>query len=68
MDKLKLIHSAIKNFEGALTRCAICPRRCGVDRTAGKIGYCRAPIDPVVYSYIQHHGEEPALSGSKGSG
>ena len=39
-----------------------------MDRPAGKKGYCRAPLDPVVYSYIQHHGEEPALSGSKGSG
>ena len=39
-----------------------------MDRLAGKRGYCRAPFDPVVYSYIQHHGEEPTLSGSKGSG
>ena len=68
MDKLKLIRNAVKNFDGALTRCAICPRRCGVDRQGGKSGYCRAPLDPVVYSYIQHHGEEPALSGHRGSG
>ena len=68
MDKLKLIRNAVKNFEGALKRCAICPRKCGVDRLNGKRGYCRAPLDPVVYSYIQHHGEEPALSGSEGSG
>lgn len=39
-----------------------------MDRLAGKRGYCRAPLNPIVYSYIQHHGEEPALSGSKGSG
>ncbi|MCX5668198.1 MAG: radical SAM protein [Candidatus Omnitrophica bacterium] len=68
MDKLKLIRNAVKNFEGALKRCVICPRRCGADRQSGKTGYCRAPLDPVIYSYIQHHGEEPALSGSKGSG
>ncbi|MFA5256006.1 MAG: radical SAM protein [Candidatus Omnitrophota bacterium] len=68
MNKLKLIHDAVKKFDGALKRCAICPRRCGVDRQGGKRGYCRAPINPVVYNYIQHHGEEPALSGSKGSG
>ncbi|MCX5666126.1 MAG: radical SAM protein [Candidatus Omnitrophica bacterium] len=68
MDKLKLIRNAIKNFDGVLTRCAICPRRCGIDRQGGRRGYCRAPLEPVVYSYIQHHGEEPALSGSKGSG
>ncbi|MDD5173701.1 MAG: 4Fe-4S cluster-binding domain-containing protein [Candidatus Omnitrophica bacterium] len=68
MNKLKLIHDAVKKFDGALKRCAICPRRCGVDRQGGKRGYCRAPMNPVVYNYIQHHGEEPALSGSKGSG
>ena len=68
MDKLKLIRNAVKNFDGALKRCAICPRRCGIDRPSGKSGYCRAPLDPVLYSYIQHHGEEPALSGSEGSG
>ena len=68
MDKLKLIHNAVKSLDGALTRCTICPRRCGVDRPGGSVGYCRAPLEPVVYSYIQHHGEEPALSGSKGSG
>ncbi len=68
MDKLKIIRNAIKYFDGALTGCAICPRRCGVDRRGGIRGYCRAPLNPVVYSYIQHHGEEPALSGSKGSG
>jgi Uncharacterized Fe-S protein PflX, homolog of pyruvate formate lyase activating proteins len=68
MDKLKLVHNAAQRLTGALTNCAICPRKCGVDRLSGKTGYCRAPLEPVVYSYIQHHGEEPALSGSKGSG
>ena len=68
MIKSKFIHDAVKKFDGALKRCIICPRKCGVNRLAGKKGYCRAGLDPVVYSYMQHHGEEPALSGSKGSG
>jgi Uncharacterized Fe-S protein PflX, homolog of pyruvate formate lyase activating proteins len=68
VDKLNLIRNAVKGFDGALTKCAICPRKCGIDRSVGRRGYCRAPLEPVVYSYIQHHGEEPALSGSKGSG
>lgn len=68
MDKLKFIHNAVEGLDGALKKCAICPRKCGVDRTAGRRGYCRAPLNPVVYSYIQHYGEEPALSGYKGSG
>ena len=56
------------SLKGSLDKCAICPRRCGADRAGGHPGYCRAPAGPVVYSYITHHGEEPALSGSKGSG
>jgi putative pyruvate formate lyase activating enzyme len=68
MHKLKLIQNAIKYFDGSLKNCRICPRVCGADRQSGKVGYCRAPLDPVVYSYIQHHGEEPALSGSRSSG
>ncbi len=68
MNKLKLTQNAVKRFGSALKKCVICPRKCGVDRSGGKKGYCRAALDPVVYSYIQHHGEEPALSGSNGSG
>jgi putative pyruvate formate lyase activating enzyme len=68
MTKLELIRNALKLLEGSLKKCIICPRKCGADRTSGKLGYCRAPSDPVVYSYLAHQGEEPALSGSRGSG
>jgi putative pyruvate formate lyase activating enzyme len=48
--------------------CQLCPRRCGVDRTAGRTGVCGMTADCRV-SYIgAHHGEEPAFSGSHGSG
>lgn len=66
--KLKKIRQALTILEDSLKRCVICPRRCGVDRTAGEKGYCRAPLEAVVYSYLAHHGEEPALSGESGSG
>jgi putative pyruvate formate lyase activating enzyme len=48
--------------------CELCPRRCGVDRFAGERGFCGAPGEPVVSSVFPHHGEEPPLSGSRGSG
>ncbi|MDD5440130.1 MAG: radical SAM protein, partial [Candidatus Omnitrophica bacterium] len=51
-----------------LRKCELCPRRCGVDRTRGERGFCRAGIRPAVYSFGAHHGEEPPLSGSSGSG
>ncbi len=48
--------------------CEICPRKCLVDRSSGRVGYCRAPYNPVVYSYMAHRGEEPPISGRRGSG
>jgi len=49
-----------------LKQCRLCPRRCGVDRTAGALGYCKSGIKPLVSSVCIHHGEEPAISGEKG--
>ncbi|MFA5500692.1 MAG: radical SAM protein, partial [Candidatus Omnitrophota bacterium] len=62
------IRTAIDLLKNSMEKCVMCPRRCGVNRAGGKAGYCRAPLNPVIYSYIAHRGEEPALSGTKGSG
>jgi putative pyruvate formate lyase activating enzyme len=51
-----------------LRRCDICPRNCGVDRVAGETGACRAGSHPKVASAAVHHGEEPPISGTGGSG
>lgn len=51
-----------------LDACQLCPRRCGVNRLSGQVGYCRAGRVARVASYGAHHGEEPPLSGSRGSG
>ena len=48
--------------------CALCPRQCGVDRTSGEKGYCRAPRRVMVYSAQPHFGEELSLVGEGGSG
>ena len=48
--------------------CKLCPRECGVDRTAGKIGYCGCPDTALVAKAMLHKWEEPALAGSGGSG
>ncbi len=50
------------------TNCKLCPRRCGVNRTAGETGYCRAPAVALVAKTMIHKWEEPALAGSGGSG
>ncbi len=51
-----------------MEECRLCPRECGVDRLAGKSGYCESGPDPVVSSYNAHFGEEPPISGRSGSG
>ncbi|MBD3242710.1 MAG: radical SAM protein [Chitinivibrionales bacterium] len=48
--------------------CRLCPRACGVDRLSGEKGFCRAPAGLHLSSIFAHHGEEPPLSGSGGSG
>lgn len=51
-----------------LERCDICPHNCGVNRLAGEIGRCGIGARARVASACDHHGEEPALSGTRGSG
>ena len=50
------------------TSCALCPRRCGIDRTAGETGWCGAPATALVAKTMLHEWEEPALAGAGGSG
>lgn len=50
-----------------LKACRICPRTCGVDRFVST-GYCGAPADLMINLSQLHFGEEPVLSGSRGSG
>lgn len=58
----------MENMTTALSQCQICPRKCGVDRTAGKTGFCHAPALPKVALVSRHDWEEPPISGTKGSG
>lgn len=58
----------IEEAHRLFAHCTLCPRNCGVDRTAGVVGYCRAPAEPVVSSVQPHFGEELPLVGRRGSG
>ena len=61
----KRIEEAYKLLES----CRVCPRACGVNRLKDdKLGFCRSGLNPVIASVSPHHGEEPPLSGTKGSG
>ena len=48
--------------------CNLCPRQCGVDRTAGQRGFCGCPDTALVAKAMLHKWEEPALAGSVLSG
>lgn len=51
-----------------LESCSICPRNCGVNRLKGETGFCRTRLLAKAYSFMPHHGEEPPISGARGSG
>jgi putative pyruvate formate lyase activating enzyme len=55
-------------LEARLRSCDICPRECGVNRLEGELGFCRSAHLPIVAAVCAHRGEEPAISGSRGSG
>ena len=48
--------------------CTLCPRQCGVDRTAGEVGFCGCGDQALVAKAMLHKWEEPALAGNGGSG
>lgn len=49
--------------------CNDCPRRCSALREANKSGgVCRSPSLPVIARAAEHFGEEPCISGERGSG
>jgi len=51
-----------------LESCSLCPRRCKVNRLKNQLGFCKTGLLPMVCSFMPHHGEEPPISGTRGSG
>jgi putative pyruvate formate lyase activating enzyme len=58
----------IQAAEALLSRCELCPHRCGARRPAGQVGICRMGAQPMVSSWNLHAWEEPPVSGTRGSG
>jgi putative pyruvate formate lyase activating enzyme len=52
----------------ALQSCEVCPRACGVDRTADGRSVCGVGFEPVIASWNVHMWEEPPITGTRGSG
>jgi putative pyruvate formate lyase activating enzyme len=66
--KVKDIKERIEKAHDLLKECAVCPRECGVNRLEGEMGLCGIGKNPKVASHNVHYGEEPPISGAKGSG
>lgn len=52
----------------SLENCILCPRKCGVNRTAGIKGYCGQGGALTAARAYLHMWEEPCISGTAGSG
>ncbi len=55
-------------LESMLEACTVCPHDCGNNRLKNELARCYSGYLPVVSSYCQHFGEEPALGGTYGVG
>lgn len=51
-----------------LASCHLCPRACGVNRLRDELGICRVGRTAGVASANLHFGEEPPITGTRGSG
>lgn len=48
--------------------CRLCPRECRSHRLAGQVGFCGAGSRLKIAAWAAHRGEEPFISGTRGSG
>lgn len=55
-------------FKNNFKKCRLCPRQCLISRDKDKNGVCGAGKNVKIASYNLHFGEEPPISGKRGSG
>ena len=60
--------AGVQELMDMLGCCVMCPRKCGVNRNAGEVGYCGIGADVRIASAGPHFGEESVLVGRGGSG
>jgi len=68
LHKTKELKNRVQKVYEILKSCTLCPFECKVNRIKGELGICRSGSKAIVSSCSPHHGEEPMLSGTKGSG
>lgn len=64
-----MLDSSLMDFLNLYDHCLLCPRACGVNRSSGSSkGFCRESARLRVAYVGPHFGEEPPLTGTRGSG
>ena len=58
----------LEALRALLGPCTLCPHQCRVDRLSGDRGRCGLGNGAVLCSAVPHFGEEPPISGTRGSG
>ena len=67
-SKIAILEKNLPAAKEMLSPCRVCPRECMVDRKSDELGECGMPEKIGVSSANLHYGEEPPISGSRGSG
>ncbi len=65
---LRDLPERVQLLKEKLQPCTVCPFHCGIDRFTARSGRCGMGYAPKVASWSLHHGEEPPISGERGSG
>lgn len=63
-----LYSTFMKDILEAYNSCILCPHNCQVNRNKGEVGVCGETADLRVAFAGLHFGEEPIITGNKGSG
>jgi len=66
--KIRDIEKRIEESYQVLKACKLCGNLCGINRLNGEKGKCKAGLELMVASCNIHCGEEPPISGERGSG
>ncbi|MCF7887406.1 MAG: radical SAM protein [Candidatus Omnitrophica bacterium] len=67
-QKIKYIEKIYPELLKNLESCTLCPRNCQINRLNNELGYCNQGKKIKTYSSFLHFGEEPPISGKRGSG
>ena len=67
-NKISSMAGSVHCTEEIMSACALCPRECLADRSAGKKGFCGMDERIYLARAALHMWEEPCISGKKGSG